>query len=108
MKSRTLSVLSAFLLLSSLIARAEVKNAFERNADEKATAGFKFNGVPAPSKNDAATKAKFTIVDGERDRNGGDIDKLHDGKLPAEGDQPSESFFFNASTDGGRIVAWNV
>lgn len=28
----------------------------------------------------------------------------HDGKLPSEEDQPAANFFFNAGTEGGRIV----
>jgi hypothetical protein len=33
------------------------------------------------------------------------MDKLHDGKLPGEEDQPGENFFFNAGTSGGRLRA---
>lgn len=104
MTFRTLSVLGATLLLLDVMALAEVKNAVERNDNEKAKAEFSFNSVPKPSKNDAAGKAKFTIVDGERDRNGGNIGKVNDGKVPAESDQPSENFFFQAGSDGGRIA----
>jgi hypothetical protein len=43
-------------------------------------------------------------VDGRRDGNGADLDKLHDGKVPSEADQPSESFFFDAGTSGGRLL----
>src|SRR6185369_5977837 len=46
----------------------------------------------------------FTIVEGERDRNGGSTDTLHDGKLPTEDDQPSANLFFNAGAAGGRLV----
>ena len=74
------------------------------NDTSHASADFKFKTVPAPAKTNAATKATFTIVDGERDENGGDLDALHDGKLPTEEDQPSENFFFNAGTDGGRLL----
>ncbi len=65
---------------------------------------FKFKNVPALSQTDAATKAKFTLVEGRRDANGGDLGQLHDGKLPTEEDQPAENFFFNAGTDGGRLL----
>ncbi len=65
---------------------------------------FKFDTVPPPSRTDAATQAKFTLADGEPDENGGGLDKLHDGKLPTESDQPAENFFFNAGTPGGRLV----
>ena len=94
---------SAFLLAISA-AFAETKVVVDYNDTSHASADFKFKTVPAPAKTNAATKANFTIVDGERDENGGDLDALHDGKLPTEEDQPSENFFFNAGTDGGRLL----
>jgi hypothetical protein len=93
------------LLLSGPASFAEIKVVVEHNDNEHAVAGFKFKNVPAPSKSDAATKAKLTIVDGERDDNGGGLDKLNDGKVPTEADEPAENFFFNAGTEGGRILA---
>ncbi len=91
------------LLLAESASFAEIKVAVERNDNDHAAAGFKFKNIPAPSTSDAATKAKLTIVDGERDDNGGELDKLNDGKLPTEADEPAENFFFNAGTNGGRI-----
>jgi hypothetical protein len=91
------------LLLSGAASFAEIKATVEHNDNDHAAAGFKFKNIPAPSTSDAATKAKLTIVDGERDGNGGELDKLNDGKLPTEADEPAENFFFNAGTDGGRI-----
>jgi hypothetical protein len=73
------------------------------NADN-ATSEFKFKEVPSPVKNNAATKAKLSIVDGEQDGNGASVEALNDGKLPTEEDQPETNFFFNAGTDGGRIL----
>ena len=64
---------------------------------------FRFESVPMPSSNDAATKAEFALVDGERDRNGGQLGVLHDGRVPTDADQPSANFFFRAGTDGGRL-----
>ena len=95
---------AAVILLASLVARAQVKITVDHNAGDQATPGFKFKNVPSPSKDDAASKAKFTIVDGARDRNGGALDQLNDGKVPTEDDQPEDSFFFNAGTDGGRLA----
>ncbi len=60
--------------------------------------------VPLPSQSDAASKAVFTIIDGTRDRNGGPLAKLNDGKLPAEQDQPAENFFFAAGSEGCRLT----
>ena len=66
-------------------------------------AGFAFPAVPPPAANDAATAATFTLVDGARDRNGGDLAVLHDGLLPSGEDDPADNFFFRAGTDGGRL-----
>ena len=93
-------VLAGFLAHS---ARAEVKLVVDHNANGQTNADFKFNQVPLPSGTDAAARAKFTIVDGEIDPSGGPVEKLNDGKVPTEEDQPAENFFFNAGTDGGRI-----
>ena len=100
---RTLLVSSFALLLAGSIAAAEVKVTVERNEGDKATPDFKFKDVPTPAKTSAATNAKYTIVDGDKDGASGDLDVLHDGKLPTEEDQPDANFFFNAGTEGGRL-----
>jgi hypothetical protein len=92
------------LLLFGMVSQAEIKIVADRNPNETATAQFKFKNVPAPWRSDAGSRAKFTIVDGQRDRNGGDLDKLHDGRVPAEEDEPAANFFFNATTEGGRLL----
>ena len=48
------------------LGRVEVKVVWERNVGDAATPQFKFKNVPSPSKTDAATKAKFTIVAGAK------------------------------------------
>src|SRR6266478_4689677 len=85
----------ALLFASALLARAEIKTTVNHNPNESATSAFKFKDLPSPSKTDAAKDAKFTIVDGERDENGGEVEKLNDGKTPTEEDEPAENFFFN-------------
>jgi len=95
--------LGASVLAFGVVARGEIKIVADHNPNESASPAFKFKNVPTPSKNDAATNARFTILDGERDDNGGDLDKLHDGKLPSEEDEPAENFFSNAATEGGRL-----
>lgn len=65
---------------------------------------FVFDGVPPPANNDAATSAKFSLVEGVGDANGGSLDALGDGQVPSGEDQPSKNFFFQAGTDGGRIL----
>jgi hypothetical protein len=105
MSFRVAALMAASAVLMSISAsRAEVKVVAERNGSDDAGAGFTFKNVPAPSRSDAAAQATFTLVDGRRDGNGGALDKLHDGRMPTEEDQPAENFFFNAGTDGGRIL----
>ncbi len=104
MKHNTVGLFTAFIVLIAAVCHADVKIVTDRNVGQSATSNFKFEKVPQPSRNDAATQATFTLVAGQRDRNGGDLDKLHDGKVPTKEDQPSENFFLNAGTEGGRIL----
>jgi len=105
MKSRYFPVLGIVVASTfALSSPAEIRTLVEHNDNEHASAAFKFKSIASPSKTDAATKAKFSILDGEQDPNGGWLDKLHDGAVPTEEDQPSENFFFNAGTPGGRIL----
>jgi hypothetical protein len=98
-------IIGAAAVFLALAARAEVKVTVGYNTSDEAKPGFKFKTVPSPTKDDAAAKAKFTVAAGEADPASGDVDKLNDGKLPDEEDQPAENFFFNAGTEGGRIQA---
>jgi hypothetical protein len=105
MKTFSLFVASATALVLSVSAgRAEVKLVVEHNANAQASPAFHFKTVPSPSADDAATRAEFSIVVGAKDDNGGGLEKLHDGKLPTEADQPAENFFFDAGTPGGRVL----
>ena len=105
MKSCRLLLSSVLVvLLPSFASLAEVKVVVDRNDAEQATPQFKFAHVPAPAKQNAARGAKFTIIDGQRDQNGGDPDVLHDGALPPQADHPESNFFFNAGTEGGRLL----
>jgi hypothetical protein len=104
MKRYPASIVGLWIVLwPALSAQAEIRVGVERRGPESATAPFQFKNVPSPSQNDAATKATFTLVDGRKDSNGGDLTRLHDGRLPTEDDQPAENFFFNAGADGGRL-----
>lgn len=93
------SILAGAALLAvspALFAAADVAKGHGRE-----DAGFKLDPVPPPAINDAAAKAKFSIVDGEKDSNSPELAVLQDGKVPAGEDQPATNFFF--SGDGGRI-----
>ena len=89
------------LVLSEMVSRGEIKIVTAHNPN--GTPAFKLEGLPAPAAGDAAAKGKFTIVDGARDEAGGGLEKLNDGKLPTEEDQPAQNFFFDAGTEGGRL-----
>ncbi|MDB6129555.1 MAG: basic secretory protein [Verrucomicrobiales bacterium] len=65
---------------------------------------FKFKDVPAPSRGDSGGKARLTILDGQRDPNGGGIEKLQDGRVPTQADEPDSNFFFQAGQDGGLLL----
>jgi hypothetical protein len=105
MKKRfSFSLFTSALLLAASASLAEVKVAAERNAGDAATGDFKFKNVPAPSPTDRAVRARFEIVSGRPDPNGGAIDRLTDGRLPADDDQPRSNFFFSAGTEGGRLL----
>jgi hypothetical protein len=105
MRRTILCCAAAWLALSApSIAWAEIKVVWERNETAAATGEFKFKNVLSPSKTDAAVNAKFSIVAGRADPNGGGVDVLHDGRVPAEADQPDDNFFFAAGTQGGRLL----
>jgi hypothetical protein len=66
--------------------------------------GFKLGTIPSPSRTDAATKARFTLIDGVIDPNSAGLAALNDGLLPTTEDQPDRNFFFNAGSQGGRLL----
>ncbi len=102
MRARRIITAAAVVLLAGLSTRAEVKVTVDRNVE--GTPEFKFKNVPSPLKNDAAAKGKFTIVDGQSDANGSSLRALNDGRLPQEEDDPGANFFFQAGTEGGRLL----
>jgi hypothetical protein len=100
MKAKIFTLLSTLSIAS--ICHGEVKVTFERAKD--ASGDFKFEKVPAPRRGDVGAKATFTLIEGERDRSGGGLEKLRDGRLPRSADEPASNFFFRPGTDGGRIL----
>jgi hypothetical protein len=97
--------LGFILAATPLGARAEPTVDVEINRGDGATAEFGFEKIPAPSAADAGNAAKFKIVAGRRDGNGGQLRALHDGKLPTNEDDPGRNFFLAAGTKGGRLLA---
>jgi hypothetical protein len=90
------------LLALGVSVRAEIKVVTERN--ENPGPAFAFKTLPSPRRGDAAAKAILMLVHGQRDRNGGSISVLNDGRLPSGEDDPAANFFFAQGSEGGRIV----
>src|SRR5688572_29941868 len=99
-----LSLAITAIFSSVFVAYSEVTVTSYQNDSGSASPAFRFKDVPSPLKGDAAARASFSIVDGEADGNSGGLEKLHDGNLPREDDQPAENFFFKAGTDGGWLL----
>jgi hypothetical protein len=99
--------MSVLILLACTLlgeARAEVKILTERNDNDHATPVFKFRTVPNVNKDDAGTRAIFSVLDGERDPSSGDLDKLSDGTLPKRVWDMGAHFFFRTGSPGGAIL----
>ena len=97
-----------FTVVSVLVATqfavyAGTKVTIDHNSNGEAASGFSFKTVPPLLATNAAMAARFTLVSGTADPNGGGLAKLHDGALPDEEDQPGDNFFFVAGSDGGRV-----
>lgn len=88
----------------TISASAAVKITTDHNTGNNATAEFKFKRVPSPVKNDAGRNAKLKAIVGQADPSSGGLNALIDGALPEDDDQPHANFFFNAGSDGGRIL----
>ena len=91
----------AKLLLLLLFLDARV--VFEHNANNIAKPDFKFKNIPSPSKIDAATQTKLTLIDGDLDQNSAELSALIDGRLPHGEDEPGANVFFNSGSSGGRF-----
>ena len=90
----------AALLALGLMAQGQVKITVDHNTNATATSAFKFKNVPSPARDDLGARAKLTLVDGEIDPSGADLNALIDGMLPTDEDEPGANFFFNAGTRG--------
>lgn len=93
----------AAVSFAMLLLQDQIKIAVDHNSNATATSAFKFKSVPPPRKDDAATQAKLTLLDGDIDPNGADLSALTDGFVPTVEDQPAANLFFNAGTGGGRF-----
>jgi hypothetical protein len=89
------------LFVSAFLFNVQVN--FEHTANRAANPTFRFPSLPSPSKDDAATTAKLTLVDGTPDGGSAELSALTDGQVPTHADEPGANFYFNAGTMGGRI-----
>jgi hypothetical protein len=96
--------LSVLMFVLAVSASSQVTISVDRNTGSQANASFKFEHVPSPAKDDAGSKAKVSLIVGQSDRAGAGLRALTDGLLPGSEDDPANNFFFNADTDGGRIL----
>ena len=97
-------IAAGFFLLTSAAALADAKVTVDYNTNDEASSNFTFKNVPRPSPNNAATHARFLILDGWQDQNSGYLDVLHDGKLPDDEDAADSNFFFRPGSDGGLLL----
>lgn len=95
----------AFALLFgiALTAYGQISITIDHNIGAAATSEFKFQRVRSPARDDAASRAKLTLVDGQLDSNGANLNALIDGMLPTSEDEPGANVFFNARSFGGRF-----
>lgn len=93
-----LSIVAVMFLLFS-----DAKVAFEHNSNDVANREFKFKNIASPVKDDAAAKAKLTLIDGDLDQGSATLEALTDGLLPRDEDEPGANVYFRAGSSGGRF-----
>jgi len=76
---------------------------FDHNPNSTANREFKFKNIASPSKTDAATHAKLTLIDGDLDGGSAELAALTDGRLPRDEDEPGSNVYFRAGSSGGRF-----
>ena len=87
-----------------LAIHAQTNITIDHNTGATISAEFKFKSVPSPARDDAASKARVLIVDGDADANSAGVNALTDGILPASDDQPRRNFFIQPGSGGARLL----
>ena len=103
MKTQKCILVGGLFAVVGLMARAGVTITVGHLGNDDARPGFKLPNIPPPAPANAARNAKVAIVDGDSDPAGGGVDRLTDGQLPGQADDPEQNFFFNAGSPGGRL-----
>jgi hypothetical protein len=98
------SFIAAIIFIAAMAARAQITVTVERNLGRDATPEFKFKLVRSPLKDDAATKSHLTLLAGELDPAGGDLNVLTDGLLPKSENELKSNFSFDSGSSGGRFI----
>jgi hypothetical protein len=91
------------LILAAAPLHAQVAIVVDRNMGEAATPQFRFERVPPPSRDDAATNAKLDLIAGRIDGNSPGLAAITDGRVPGDWDEPQSNLFFAPGTWGGRL-----
>ena len=91
------------LILILILMLSDAKVTFDHNNNDVANRNFKFKNIASPVKDDAASNAKLTLIDGELDQGGAGLAALIDGRLPRDEDEPAANVFFRAGSSGGRF-----
>ena len=73
-----------FLLLFLVL---DPRIVFDHNPNDIANREFKFKNLPSPSKDDAGSRAKLTLIDGELEEGSAELAALTDGRVPRDEDQ---------------------
>ena len=94
-------MISILLLILAIFFDAQVT--FEHNPNSVANREFRFRKIASPSKDDAGSNAKLTLIDGDLDQSSGGLSTLVDGRLPQDEDEPGGNVFFRAGSTGGRF-----
>ena len=89
--------------MAKLLLLALLLVVFDHNPNSTANREFKFKNLPSPSKDDAATHAKLTLIDGDLDGGSAELAALTDGRLPRDEDEPGSNVYFRAGSSGGRF-----
>jgi hypothetical protein len=95
-------LLLAFFFCAPQFSPAEVQVEVEKAT---ANSGFTFETLPSPAVDDFGSKVNWRLVGGVSDPNGAPLAALHDGNVPTSDDEPLANFFFQAGTQGGKILA---
>src|SRR2546428_11320818 len=94
----------AILFFVASAATADVTITIDHNSTSAASREFKFAHVPSPASDDAAARAKITLIAGTIDNNSGGLAVLNDGALPSTEGEPRANLLLQTHTRGGPIL----